>query len=97
MSWSAEKIHNLVRGLAMGPHATTKLNGLNYKIHQTKVNMALQASAGTIVDIHKNHFTVACGSGALEIWQLQPESKKRMGVEEFLRGFSINKGDCFGT
>lgn len=99
IDWSlpAEKIHNLVRGLAMGPQATTKLSGVNYKIHQTKVQPSSKSPAGVVVDIQKNYFTIACGTGALEIWQLQPESKKRMGVEEFLRGFSLNKGDRFGS
>ncbi len=104
-SWPAVKIHNLVRGLAMGPHATAIFKGANYKIHQTRVNdfssdqnssQTWQSNShGKILTVAKDHIVVACGVGALEIWQLQPESKKRMSVEEFLRGFQFSPGERF--
>ncbi len=96
-SWSATKIHNLVRGLAMGPHATTLFKGVPYKIHQTRVNEgSVKSHPGRILTVAKDHLTVACGEGTLEIWQVQPESKKRMSVEEHLRGFQFVPGERFG-
>ncbi len=95
-SWPATKIHNLVRGLTMGPHATTVFKGVPYKIHQTRVNESSVKGSGQILTVAKDHLTVACGEGALEIWQVQPESKKRMSVEEHLRGFQFAPGERFG-
>ena len=42
-----------------------------------------------IVTVSDGHIYVSCGSGALEILELQPESKKRMSAADFLRGNSI--------
>jgi methionyl-tRNA formyltransferase len=96
-SWPATKIHNLVRGLAMGPHATTTFKGTPYKIHQTRVSEGSgNGRVGEITTVAKDHLTVACGEGSLEIWQVQPESKKRMSVEEHLRGFQFVPGERFG-
>ncbi len=102
-TWSAEKIHNLVRGLALGPSAMTTLNGQGYKIHQTRVVAAnkieptKRAAPGTVVAVASDCFSVACGADVLEIWQIQPESKKRLSSEEFLRGFSLAIGEKFGN
>lgn len=97
-TWPAEKIHNLVRGLALGPSAMTSMNGQGYKIHQTRVQASHSKSfPGTIVAVGDKSFTVACGTGVLEIWQIQPESKKRLSSEEFMRGFSLTVGGTFGN
>jgi methionyl-tRNA formyltransferase len=38
----------------------------------------------------KSEIIVGCGTGAIEILELQQEGRKRMKSEEFLRGFSFN-------
>lgn len=97
-SQSADHIHNQIRGLAMGPTATTTFRGQSFKIHQTIQSAeGAPAPSGTVTDVSKDYFEVACGKGRLQIWQIQPESKKRISTEEFLRGFSLNKGDLFGS
>lgn len=97
-SHSADHIHNKIRGLAMGPNATTTLRGQSFKIHQSiKSENTHSAKPGTVIAVHKDHFVVACGQHSLQIWQIQPESKKRVSTEEFLRGFALNKGDVFGS
>ncbi len=98
-TWSASQIHNLVRGLAMGPHATSALAGHHFKIHQTRLSdkSFSWASPGTVVDVQTDHFTVACGEGFLKVLQIQPESKKRISAEEFLRGFRLSVGGQFGA
>ncbi len=95
-TWPAVKIHNLVRGLSMGPHASSVYKNLQFKIHQTKVSpINIKKTPGEILSVGKDHFTVACGDGALQVWQIQPESKKRMSVEELLRGFPMTVGESF--
>ncbi len=97
-SLSAVHIHNLIRGLAMGPNATTTLRGQSFKIHHSVVSSeGTNGKPGTVVSVCKDHFVVACGQDCLQIWQIQPESKKRISAEEFLRGFSLNVGDVFGS
>ena len=36
---------------------------------------------------------VACGEGAVELLELQPEGKKRMSAEAFAAGYRLKKGD----
>ena len=46
-------------------------------------------AAGKIIGEKKNLF-VECGKDELEILELQLEGRKRMGAEEFLRGFRFD-------
>ena len=83
---SAQAVHNKVRGLNSWPSATAIMDGKRIKIHKTKLADAC-GQAGEIVSLEP--FIVACGSGAIEILELQPEGKKKMNVADFLRGHKI--------
>jgi methionyl-tRNA formyltransferase len=94
----SRQIHNQVRGLDMGgPFAYTLLNDKNLKIHKTRpYPHTHNGSPGQVVEVFKDHFVVACGEGALEVWQLQPESKARMSAADFIRGYHLKQGVQFG-
>ena len=89
---SAYEVHNKVRGLNPWPIATAELNGKKLKIYSTKV-CEKSGKAGTIISIKP--LIVACGSGSVEIIELQPEGKKRMPSAAFLAGHKLNIGDSF--
>ena len=89
---SANEVHNKVRGLNPWPIATAELNGKKLKIYSTKV-CEKSGKAGTIISIKP--LIVACGSGSVEIIELQPEGKKRMPSAAFLAGHKLNIGDSF--
>ena len=91
---TAITLHNRVRGLYMGPQAWTKLQDKTYKILKTKV-ASHSGKAGEVLEVHEDFFVVGTGRGSLEVWELQPESKKKMPTSEFLRGFALKKGDTF--
>lgn len=93
---SAKSIHDAVRGLALGPQAFTTLQGRNVKILKTRISER-SGEPGSVTHIEKTFFSVACGDGSLDILELQPESKKRLSAEEFLRGFPLQRGDRFGS
>lgn len=44
----------------------------------------------------RSRLSVACGEGALELLELQPESKRRMSTAEFLAGHSLAAGTVLG-
>jgi methionyl-tRNA formyltransferase len=90
IDWSrpATEIHNLVRGLSPFPGAFTMLNGKTLKIYRSSRGQQLPAETpGQYVTDGKTFLKFACADGYLHIVELQLEGKKRMGTEEFLRGY----------
>lgn len=91
---SAEKIHNLARGLAPYPAAFFLLDGKQYKVYKTKVVGDIKFAETDVRRREnfiqtKNEIYVQTGFGILQILELQPEGRKRMTAEEFLRGYKI--------
>lgn len=93
--WPARVIFNRVRGMAMGPIAHTTRDGAMLKIYRTHVsdNGSQAKVAGAIVEIGAESFRVACGQGTLEVFEVQPESRARLSVAEYLRGHPMKIGD----
>jgi len=56
---------------------------------------AQSSSPGMILKVEKDFFTVAAAEGQLKILELQPEGKKRMSAEDFLRGYNPQVGERF--
>lgn len=91
---SATEIHNLVRGLSPYPGAFFIYNDKVIKIYKTQVmgrnDLKPFQIEQTKIDksgSRRNELIIGCGKNALKILELQQEGKKRMSVEEFLRGF----------
>lgn len=92
---AAVQIHNLVRGLSPVPCAFSFLNGLMVKIFKTVPgNIQTDKPAGVVIDADKK-LVVATKDGIIKILELQLEGKRRLKVEEFLRGFKIKEGNRF--
>jgi methionyl-tRNA formyltransferase len=81
-------VHNLVRGLSPFPGAFTELNGKTLKIYRSeKLQTEHDKVPGSFESDHKTYLRFACTDGFLLVKELQLEGKKRMPVEEFLKGF----------
>lgn len=95
---NADEIHNLVRGLAMGPVPQTRRDGKILKIHRTRVAALREGSfaAGQVAQVLEKSLIVQCGRGSLELLEVQPESRAKMPIEEYLRGYPVQPGDFFG-
>lgn len=93
---SATLNHNKVRGLAMGPQANCMFQGKRLKILKT-LPVTKNGKAGEVIEAHGDTLIVACGEGALQLFVVQPESKKPMAAGEFLRGYKVEKGGSFAT
>lgn len=95
MDWSrtARQLHDQVRGLYPWPAAVAAVDGVRCKILRTAlVENAGGQTPGTVLQADKKGLRVACGSGALEILELQPDGKKAMAASAFLMGHPIRKG-----
>ncbi|MGE5309056.1 MAG: methionyl-tRNA formyltransferase, partial [Deltaproteobacteria bacterium] len=93
----ALKVRDQIRGLAGWPGSYSRFKGKLIKIFPpvSADQEAAKASPGTVIAVSKSALRVACGSGHLEITDLQPEGKRRMSVREFEAGHGIKEGDKF--
>ena len=86
----AESIFNLIRGLSPFPGALTKLDDKIFKIFAAQKEICKhQSPAGSVLTDNKTYLKFACADGYLHITDLQLEGKKRMQVQDFLRGYTI--------
>ncbi len=91
----AREIYNLVRGLNPWPVAMTFLDGKTLKIYRTQMVGPHKGKAGEVLSIKP--LVVSCGGDtALEILEVQMESKKRMTAEDFIRGCKLEAGSILG-
>ena len=95
MDWTrpAEELERLVRGLNPWPSAYTFLGGKMLKIWSAQVEHAGETGdPGQVVKVQKDGIGVMTGDGILMIRELQPEGKKRMSADAYLRGYPVKSG-----
>ncbi|MCF8241473.1 MAG: methionyl-tRNA formyltransferase [Melioribacteraceae bacterium] len=85
----AANIHNLIRGLSPHPGAFFESNNKIYKVFKSAVVNDKDLKPGEILETKKEIF-IGCGERALQILVIQPEGRKRMTADEFLRGYSLS-------
>lgn len=94
INWNmpAIQIKNFVRGLSPYPAAWTQLSNKNFKIFKVEVldNAAYELEHGQIKTDNKTFLHVQTAQGVVSILDLQMEGKKRMGVQDLLRGYTFN-------
>jgi methionyl-tRNA formyltransferase len=94
---TVDEVHNLVRGFSPFPGAFTELQGKMLKIYRTRKEIDAASNSGQTMLGHgptgtvhtdgKTFFKFRCSNGYVHVLELQMEGKKRMSVEEFLRGW----------
>ena len=87
----AETVRNFVRGLAPYPAAWTTLNGLRCKLFAV-VDTGIdedQLIPGEYVTDNKSYLHIKARDTLVAVHDLQLEGKRRLPIEEFLRGNSL--------
>jgi methionyl-tRNA formyltransferase len=86
----AEKIYNLVRGLSPYPTAFTVLQDKILKIFRAEYELTKTGEEpGEFFSDNKTFLKAAAKDGFVSFKEVQMEGKKRMGIEEFLRGVRL--------
>lgn len=90
IDWNKDvnEIYNLIRGLSPYPAAFTHLNGKKLKIFSAEKELAnAKEKPGEIVSDQKTYLKFAAKDGFISLKEIQIEGKKRMKIEDFLRGW----------
>ena len=98
-SQSSFAIERCVRGLQPWPNAYTSCNskGLTIWSAEPATTTNTNATPGEILVAHRDDLIVSCGEQtALRLIEVQPESRKRITVREFISGARLKVGDRFG-
>ena len=96
---SAVEIERRIRGFQPWPNAHTQHKGKRLILWEAKVadESGNDAEPGEVMEAHGEDLIVKTGQGsALRILELQPESKRRMNVRDFLNGSHLKAGESFG-
>jgi methionyl-tRNA formyltransferase len=92
----ARELFNKLRGLTMGPGSNIARGGKILKLHKVKLlEPAKVSKPGAVIEVAADHFVVACGNGALALYEVQPESRPRMSAKDYMLGHPVKVGDCF--
>jgi len=92
IDWSktVDEIYNLIRGLSPYPAAFTYLNNKILKIYHAKKEFEVNAfDNGSVHTDGKTFLKFACSDGFIHVTDIQLEGKKRINVEDFLRGWRM--------
>jgi methionyl-tRNA formyltransferase len=88
---TTEEVHNLIRGLSPFPGAFTYLNNKMMKIYRSEKEIGDPTSKpGEFETDVKSFLKFACNNGYILVKELQMEGKKRLSIEEFLRGYRFS-------
>lgn len=96
----AAAIERRMRAFTPWPSVYTTFNGKLLKVFKARVeasNARLALAPGSVAEVSPVHVLVETGNGWLSLLEVQLEGKKRMSIEEFLRGHGIQRGAMFGA
>ena len=95
-NWDSKKIHNWVRGLSPYPGMYTLLNGKSMRIYNTFVKNSSICKPGEIVEVNQDSILIGTGKNLIGVLEVQLEGKKRLKVEEFIKGANIRVNQVLG-
>lgn len=100
---SAREIECLIRGMNPWPSAYTGYRGRTLKLWRAAAepdnadsfsgHEADHPQPGMVVEVTKHSLKIQTGDGILSVLELQPEGKKRMETDAFLRGYPVAAGE----
>ena len=91
---SGEDVHNHVRGLSPYPGAWTMHGDTRLKLYRTR-RADGDGAPGEVLRAN-GKLVVACGTGAVEVLELQQPGRQRLSATDFLNGYALQEGDRLG-
>ncbi|HLH36700.1 MAG TPA: methionyl-tRNA formyltransferase [Alloacidobacterium sp.] len=94
----AMQIYNRWRGFQPWPGAYTQFRGKKLVLHRMiPMELRGEESVPGEARVDRDRLFIDCGENSrIEVFEVQPEGKKRMAVGDFLRGYQLKSGDRLG-
>jgi len=92
----AAAIHNQVRGLQPWPGAYTTFRGQPLHVWKSRLGPEIPPSGPGTTHRMANRLAVACGSGSLELLEVQMEGRKRLPAADFANGQRLADNEVLG-
>ncbi len=93
IDWNSDnqEVYNLIRGMSPYPTAFTQFMNKGLKIYDArKEDNEPSISAGAFLTDGKTYLKFATKNGFINVKEIQQEGKKRMKIDEFLRGVRLD-------
>ncbi len=91
----AAEVHNHIRGHSPVPCAWTRAPQGLLKVYRSELAEG-EGPPGKILDVD-GRLLVACGTGAVSLLEVQPAGRKRLQIQDYLRGASLARGQVLVT
>lgn len=92
----ARLLFNRCRAFVFGPGVWVPFRDKKLKLHRVQALAEdFGVPAGHVALVDRERLVIQCGEGALSLLEVQPESRNRMPVAEFLKSANLKTGDAF--
>ena len=93
LDWSKSgvEIDRAIRAFNPAPGAETRAGGLALKVWSAQPAQG-QGKPGEVIQCDAGRLIVACGSGAVELLEVQKPGGRRLAVRDFLSGVRLHRG-----
>lgn len=92
----APQIEQRIRAFDPFPGASSPIGADTVKLWRARVSTGT-GEPGQVLAVTDEHITVACGSGTLELIELQRPGGKRVSARQFLQACPVHPGQRFGN
>ena len=94
---SAKEMECAIRGLSPWPGAFTYLNGEIFKVWEAEtLDEKTDKEPGSVLEVSKEGIRIATGDGILLAKMIQVPGKKKMYVQDYIKGNNIEIGTILG-
>lgn len=92
----ARVLFNRIRAFVFGPGTWVPFQDKKLKLHRARALAEKPGMApGSVVRVDREQLVIACGEGCLSLLEVQPESRNRMPIQDFLKSVNLKAGDRF--
>lgn len=98
IDWSldAREVANAIRAYDPRPGSWTTHRGADVKLFGARQMFEARGKAGEVLEADSDGLVIACGTGGVRVFDVQPAGKRRMQAPDWHRGRGVAIGDMLG-